>query len=47
LTLPPSQILLDEVIDPTIHRDPDLGAEAAAAELGLLDEKLAVEPSGA
>jgi len=28
LALPPGQILLDKVIDPTIHRVTDLGAEA-------------------
>ena len=35
------------MIDPAIHRLADLGAEAAAAERGLLGEKLAVEPGGA
>jgi hypothetical protein len=44
LALPPGQILLDEVIDPTIHRVADLDAEAAVAERRLLCEKLAIEP---
>ena len=47
LTLPPGQILLDEMIDPSVHRVADLGAEAAAAERGLLGEKLAVDPGRA
>ena len=32
LALPPRQTFLDEMIDPTVHRLADLGAEAAAAE---------------
>ena len=47
LALPPGQILLDEMIDPAVHRLADLGAKAAAAERRLLGEKLAVEPGGA
>ena len=37
----------DEMIDPAVHCLADLCAEAAAAERGLLGEKLAVEPGGA
>jgi hypothetical protein len=47
LTLPSGQILLDKMIDPTIHCGADLGAEAAAADPGILCQKLAVEPGGA
>ena len=32
VALPPGQILLDEMIDPTIHRLAELGAKATAAE---------------
>ena len=47
LTLPSSQILFDEMIDPPVHRLANLCAEAAAAERGLLGEKLAVDPGRA
>jgi hypothetical protein len=47
LTLPPRQTLLDEMIDPAIQRLANLGAEAAAAECGLLGEELAVDPGRA
>ena len=45
--MPSSQILFDEMIDPTIHCLADLGAEAAAAERRFLGKKLAVEPGRA
>ena len=44
LALPSSQILLDEMIDPPVHRLADFGTEAAAAERGLFGEKPAVDP---
>ncbi len=44
LTLPSSQIQFDEMVDAAVHRVADVRAEGAAAQCGVLGEKLGQRP---